>query len=179
MEIQSWHCDPLQITVLGPIPGAVAFGADQFGEQRIGRPLTFDKALYVLAAVEPGDDRASVKNASRRLRAIARHCGVVSIVVNGYAHLAYELAPPATAYRVLQELATRLESTAEWDVDLLPFGFDKTWLPRVLPGPWAQRGIHTLARSPLTREPQPDSASLDPMPPPERATPSPVGVGAP
>ncbi|UOZ06927.1 threonyl-tRNA synthetase editing domain-containing protein [Amycolatopsis sp. WQ 127309] len=138
MQILTLHCTTFTYTPTTPTTPSAALLPD--GD--IGTPVALGECLYALVTVQPGDRPTTVSQAARGLRRIARSTRAKKVVVNAFAHLAADLADPATTQSLVHRLAERLDESPEWDVVELPFGWRKHWQLEVSPHEWAERAIH-------------------------------------
>jgi hypothetical protein len=87
----------------------------------------YSNCLAVFTTIEAGDDDLTVATASKdiiELATMVRPTG--GIVVVPFAHLSHALAKAKVARELLTAFASRLASTADFDVDLASFGFHKS-----------------------------------------------------
>jgi threonyl-tRNA synthetase len=87
------------------------------------------EGLVALASVEradEGDPGAVARAAAGELTALARQLGVQRLVLHPFAHLFGELAAPAVAVGVLDDVRARLEA-AGLEAHRSPFGWFTRW----------------------------------------------------
>ncbi|MBI5305363.1 MAG: hypothetical protein HY868_24750 [Chloroflexi bacterium] len=118
MRALIWHVDSFvcRITEKGRSPVVEPMGE---------RETHVSDALLVLTSVEKGDERAPQIVAERAATMLAEHARklrVTTIVLHSFAHLFAELAAPADAIAVMQQVETRLRA-AGLTVIRTPFGW--------------------------------------------------------
>lgn len=118
MRALIWHVDSFacRITEKGRSP---------LVEPLVERETRVNEALLVLTSVEKGDERAPSVVATRAATMLADHARklrVNTIVLHSFAHLFAELAAPADALAIMQEIAARLRNDG-LTVVRTPFGW--------------------------------------------------------
>lgn len=104
-------------------------------------PLAWDNCLLLLVAVEPGD-LTKIRHAAKAIRRVFRKTDAKSIVINAFAHLSHTLASPEESHRAIADLRDRLTESTPYQVDMTPFGWQKSFKLDVLGNMGSQRFIH-------------------------------------
>jgi hypothetical protein len=104
-------------------------------------PLAWDNCLLLLVAVEPGDLQ-KIRHAAKAIRRVFRKTDAKSIVINAFAHLSHTLASPEESHQAIGDLRDRLTESTPCQVEMTPFGWQKSFQLDVLGNMGSQRFIH-------------------------------------
>ncbi len=94
-------------------------------EEAAGREVQSRGAVVALVHAEPADEADPgkvVTKAIKNVKWVAGKFGSKRAVLHFFAHLAREAAPPATAQRLVAQMAERLRG-AGYEVEVTPFGW--------------------------------------------------------
>jgi hypothetical protein len=103
--------------------------------------LTWDHCLLLLVTIEPGDSK-KVRHAAKAVRRVFRKTDAKSIVINGFAHLSHTLASIDESHQVIVALRDRLMESVPCQVEMTPFGWQKSFKLDVMGNTGSQRFIH-------------------------------------
>jgi threonyl-tRNA synthetase len=104
-------------------------GRSSILEPLVERTTVFEDGLLVLAAAEPGDERAPTvvaERAAEDLTGLARQVGATRALVHPFAHLFGEATAPEAAVSVLEALRGALEGRG-LEASRSPFGWFFSW----------------------------------------------------
>ncbi|GAA4613527.1 hypothetical protein GCM10023195_58570 [Actinoallomurus liliacearum] len=103
--------------------------------------LAWDNCLLLLITIEPGD-LEKIRHAAKAIRRVCAKTDVKSIVINGFAHLSHTLASPEDSHQTIVALRDRLVETTPHQVEVTPFGWQKSFTIDVMGNSGSQRFIH-------------------------------------
>lgn len=124
MKFLFLHCQDFSYKTDHPTPVAE--------ESKSGTGQHVTNAGILFLTVEAGDSEASVNAAAKEARKLARKAGAETLLINSFAHLSTNLAPPEEAQKLSALFAERLTATWEGTTITTPFGWYKSFHMNVL-----------------------------------------------
>jgi len=123
MKCLIFHCGKFSYKLDYPTPVA-----DQEIQHKEGE---FSNSLVIFVAIEKGDSKEKIAEATKEITAIANKVNPDSVVINPFAHLSSSLASPEQAKKLSQKLFEDFRSLIDKEVVYTSFGWYKSFMTDV------------------------------------------------
>ena len=143
------HCDFVEYQ---PIKKEINIAEETSKDKR-----RIEEAVLVLASVEKEDDQSVVDQSIDSLVKTGKQLGTNSFVLYPYAHLSADLASPATAKSVVQNIEDRAKNQG-LEIHHVPFGWNKSLSMKVKGHPLAEQSKFLLSIDNVRAEKESDQA---------------------